>query len=206
MNVIEANIDKATSAHGKPCVSCRKRKVKCDRSRPCANCIRSKQLCTYENSDALKGDLQSPYSDGDLRERLAKLEAMMAAMLMRENSEGRSQEVDFPNALTSRPTAPSVATKTPPPPQPSLSHTLIGSYSSELVNTGASNCVVGQILFQDGYSAYYDSDFWPFLINEVGCPLRSLLKIHYLKYISVGRNELANASIDRRCETSILPA
>lgn len=27
---------------------------------------------------------------------------------------------------------------------------------------------VGQILFQEGMSAYFDSDFWPGLITEVG--------------------------------------
>lgn len=26
---------------------------------------------------------------------------------------------------------------------------------------------VGQIVFQEGYSAYFDADFWPGLVNEV---------------------------------------
>jgi hypothetical protein len=167
MNTIDAD-DAAVSPHGKPCISCRKRKIKCDRSRPCANCIRSKQLCTYENPDSPRSDFQSASSDHDLRERLAKLEGMMAAMLNRDQ-EAR-QEAIFPNALNSRPTTSSIQTATTTSTTTTAkpaSQTLIGTTSSEFSDAGSSRDVVGQILFQDGYSGYYDSDFWPFLIIEV---------------------------------------
>ncbi|EPE31846.1 Zn2/Cys6 DNA-binding protein [Glarea lozoyensis ATCC 20868] len=164
MNIIDAD-DTAVSPHGKPCISCRKRKIKCDRSRPCANCIRSKQLCTYENPDTPRGDFQSASSDHDLRERLAKLEGMMAAMLNRDQ-EVRSQEVIFPNALSSRPTTSSIQTATTTTATPP-SQILVGTNSSEFTDVVSPRDVVGQILFQDGYSGYYDSDFWPFLIIEI---------------------------------------
>jgi hypothetical protein len=167
MNAIACD-DTAMSSHDKPCFSCRKRKIKCDRSRPCANCARSKQLCTYKNLDAVKGEFLASSSDVDLRVRLAKLEAMMAAMLTRENHvEGRSRSQEeeggsFSDTLNSRPTISPLATTTPPP-----SQALIGTSFCESSTPGPSKNPVGQILFQDGYSAYYDSDFWPFLINEV---------------------------------------
>jgi hypothetical protein len=171
MNAIE--VDGTTmSSHDKPCISCRKRKIKCDRSRPCANCTRSKQLCTYENSDAVKGEFLASSSDGDLRERLARLEAMMAAMLTKDSVEGRSQEGINQSALKSRPTITPIPTTTPP-----QSQSLIGNSSGDLPNLVSSRNVVGQILFQDGYSAYYDSDFWPFLINEVSHQL--LIIVNY---------------------------
>lgn len=135
-------------SHDKPCASCRKRKIKCDKTRPCSNCSRSKQLCTYESNDASNGG-QSEYrtgdldADGNVRERLARLEAFMASVLARGGG------VEGGSHASSSSTPNQVRDFTPP-----------------LVNSGICG-PVGQIVFQEGYSAYFDSDFWPGLINEV---------------------------------------
>lgn len=162
-----------SSAHSRPCVGCRKRKVKCDKTRPCANCSRSKQLCTYDTIDAGPSNAASSYdtvnaTDGDIRARLARLEELMAKLMVGEGALGsagrganfspepsnRSQSYHANGAgsvLTSSSThnpSPLPASNSPPP-------------------FGQTRPVIGQILFKDGFSSYYTSEFWPGLINEV---------------------------------------
>jgi len=159
--------DSVASAHGRPCVSCRKRKVKCDKMRPCSNCTKSKQLCTYEsheNNPVLQDDNRGSIAqtDGDVRERLARLEALMAKMMVRDSASAShamagegSEHTD--DALRSR----SQSQHLPSTPSAIIEHP---------------HAPVGQIVFQEGYSAYYDSDFWPGLISEVQyCPSSLLL-------------------------------
>lgn len=153
------NSDGDPSAHGKPCVACRKRKVKCNKTRPCSNCSRSKQLCTYEGNDVgpvLQSNTYSriPESNGDVSERLAKLEALMATMLVRD-SESTGHQTSAESLEDSR------SRRRPSPlPQRVQPHIAL---SIDRTRTAP----VGQIVFQEGYAAYFDSDFWPGLIAEV---------------------------------------
>ncbi|CZT44904.1 uncharacterized protein RSE6_05156 [Rhynchosporium secalis] len=65
-------------------------------------------------------------------------------------------------------------TATPSGPQPHQTST--SSYlptSSAFDNRALTNAPVGQIVFQDGYSAYFNSEFWPAFLTEVE-DLRSL--------------------------------
>ena len=167
MNSIETD-DQGASIHAKPCVICRKRKVKCDRTQPCSNCIRTKQTCTYESPDG-RGDhgiadsttLQS--SDNALRERLVRLEKLMATRMVAENATGRSSQTspEIANPAHSRSARPSIS---PTPPN-------IPLRSSEphisLSQVATSDISSGQLVFQEGYSAYFDPDFWPSVISEV---------------------------------------
>jgi hypothetical protein len=158
--------DVATSAHGRPCVSCRKRKVRCDKTRPCSNCSKAKQLCTYESNEhnsITQSDNRTAIAqtDGDLRERLARLEALMAKMMVRDSasaspSASGDRLEDTDHALTRQ--SPSQLPPTTPPAIIEHPH-----------------APVGQILFQEGLSAYFDSDFWPGLVSEV--PIHSLPRI-----------------------------
>lgn len=142
----------AEAAPLKPCFWCRKRKVKCDRLRPCANCSRSKQLCTYEGDDANEGDLRedanNSMGDGDLRERLARLEKMMAAMMAGEKEaqpaariglNDTSQTLNGPTAFPTQKQQPPSSTTSP----------------------------VGLTVYQEGEGVYFASDFWLGCISEV---------------------------------------
>jgi hypothetical protein len=170
MSPFEADGEGIASGHDRPCVSCRKRKVKCDRTRPCSNCSRSKQLCTYESSNAgttsprVGSQTGTQMTDGDIRERLARLEALMAKMMVGDSagetatsspkhSGGSLYEGDH-----TRKSNFSSTTRTLPQ--------QIQPIRSQSIN-GSANLPVGQILFQNGYSAYFDSEFWPELIIEV---------------------------------------
>lgn len=193
MNSQEGDGEGSAASHGRPCHGCRKRKVRCDKTRPCSNCVRSKQLCTYESSDSTVGlsrevNNVSMSTDAELRERLARLEKLMESMLVGETTPGRrgrlgtsSPEIANQSLRSSTTTTPNLTSSSSAGPhlyQPNI--TAAFPSNEGLFNQQSSEFVapVGQILFQDGYSAYFDSDFWPGLITEV-CPSTPYLDITY---------------------------
>lgn len=156
----------------KPCISCRKRKVKCSKTRPCSNCSRTKQLCLYDGDEPEPGAARQSIeknlsSDEEVRERLARLEKLMETMIMRESRE---------TAITSSPNIPSGASvaavkdtlshvtyqSSLPPNSPSQS-----SYAKVNPHIERQSAIVGQILFQEHYSGYFDSDFWAGMVSGV---------------------------------------
>ncbi|KAK0106862.1 hypothetical protein ONS95_003584 [Cadophora gregata] len=162
----------AASQHGRPCHGCRKRKVRCDKMRPCSNCVRSKQLCTYESSDSALGSSRdvnnaAMSTDAELRERLERLEALMKSMMVGETTPGRlgTSSPEFSNPSLRGSTTPTLTAPGTQQYQTGISAVFSGVERSP--NQNESGAPVGQILFQDGYSAYFDSDFWPGLITEV---------------------------------------
>ena len=88
MASLEAGIETDALALAKPCIACRKRKVKCSKTRPCSNCARAKQLCNYDGDEAGPDTARQSIegsADGEVRERLARLEKLMEMMMIREN-------------------------------------------------------------------------------------------------------------------------
>lgn len=170
MASLEAGDEFNAPALAKPCIACRKRKVKCSKTRPCSNCARAKQHCLYDGDEAgpdiVKQSIEG-YGDGEVRERLARLEKLMEVMMGGE-SRGvptrRSPEI---------PGAPRVAAANDalshllhrPSASPSLSQS---SHTKTTPAIETSSAPVGQILFKELHSAYSDSDFWAGLVAEVG--------------------------------------
>lgn len=154
--------DSGATANSKPCLGCRQRKVKCDKTRPCSNCARSEQLCTYETTGASNTFATTPQTVGNVHERLAKLEALMATLLVRDgipNAPSTLQSVVAHDDDSTGRIIPTVSTSLPPVKLDIRDHT---------ETTRKTNAPVGQILFQDGHSSYFDADFWGGLITEVG--------------------------------------
>jgi hypothetical protein len=159
----------------KPCVACRRRKIKCDKlTRPCSNCARSKQLCMYDGDEppaepvrqSIEGTLST---DIDVRDRLARLERLMVMV-------GESAGVVSKTGAGARPglavakdtlSEPSGVTRLSPnsssPPQ--SFHANTDPITTPVLE--ATSAPVGQILFQELHAAYFDSDFWAGLITEV---------------------------------------
>ncbi|KAF8855925.1 hypothetical protein BDZ45DRAFT_625738 [Acephala macrosclerotiorum] len=168
MNSIEVDDPGAVSLHAKPCTICRRRKVRCDKLRPCSNCVRNKQVCTYETSDSRndgsRPEANSPQpGDNDLRERLARLEHLMATMMVSREENATSTSRGSPEAADQPPLNNSARKSSSPNPQGLPAHSHRPS-TSRVVNT---DVPTGQIVFQEGYSGYYDLDFWPGLIFEI---------------------------------------
>ena len=148
MSALEGDGEGSASVHGKPCLGCRRRKIKCDKNRPCSNCSRSKQLCTYENPDAgtslgIDSHAGMP-TDSSILERLTRLEGLMATMLV------RGDPVTIPAVLRSE----------------SMTQVSRSQVPSSLPLAGMGS-PVGQQIFQEGFSGYFDSEFWPGMITEV---------------------------------------
>ncbi|KUJ12210.1 uncharacterized protein LY89DRAFT_688662 [Mollisia scopiformis] len=157
MNSLEHDDTGASSTQAKPCTTCRRRKVKCDKVRPaCSNCARTKQVCIYDTSDGRNEGSSSLSSDNELRERLARLEQLMATMMMSDNVTSRGSP-EVPNQPLSQ-SAVSLTSSNPPPPtqQPNTPVQLLKG-----------DIPTGHIVFQEGFSGYYEPDFWPTLIAEV---------------------------------------
>lgn len=162
------------SSHSKPCVSCRKRKVKCDKARPCSNCHRLKQLCTYDTGDSLATaqEMNPSVGNDDIRERVARLEALMATMMSRESNHSS------PSSAHSQVENGQPYSGNPQTRLPNTSVKFVGGTptGAEVGGAHGSNCTcgnaakhypVGLKIFQEGSSRYFDSDFWPGLVSEV---------------------------------------
>jgi Fungal Zn(2)-Cys(6) binuclear cluster domain len=150
--------EESESSQTKPCLTCRRRKIKCDKVRPCSNCMRSRQLCTYENlgvgSNASSEVHRGIASDANILERLVKLESVVATLL--RSNEERPGRGGVPNSEQ----LPDGSFSLGPPGLPQREDSLVN-------DTGYP---VGQQIYQEGYSAYFDSHFWPGLITEVHSP------------------------------------
>jgi hypothetical protein len=159
----------------KPCVACRRRKIKCDKlTRPCSNCARSKQLCMYDGDEppaetvrqGIEGTLST---DIDVRDRLARLERLMERVMVGESAGVVSRTGARPGLAVAKDTlseASGVTRVSPnsPSPPPSF-HANIDPITTPVLE--ATSAPVGQILFQELHAAYFDSDFWAGLITEV---------------------------------------
>lgn len=148
----------AVSLPLKPCSGCRRRKVRCDKLRPCTNCSRSRQKCSYDGNDSIISDTgdaaEDALGDSDLRDRLTKLEEMMAVM-MREKEKESSRG---PNTLNGKPNYdPTTSTQNQRP-----------SLTSNASSSWTKGSPVGQIVYQEGEGAYFRNDFWLSLVPEVG--------------------------------------
>ena len=172
MESLDTSSDIQASTLAKPCIACRKRKVKCSKTRPCANCARSRQLCLYDGdepeSDITRPSIEgSSSTDGEVRERLARLEKLMELMMVKESGggsepgSGAAVAKDALSRFTHRASSSSSQSHSP--------HQNIPPQSE------ASRAPVGQILFKELHSAYFDSDFWAGLITEVSASPTSLL-------------------------------
>jgi hypothetical protein len=169
MASLVAGIDIDALPLAKPCIACRKRKVKCSKTRPCSNCARAKQLCNYDGDepgpDTARQSIEGS-ADGEVRERLARLEKLMEMMMIRENggvATRRSPEISAAGSVAAAKDSLSRLTH-----KPSLSPSLSQpSHQNTVPAVGASDAPPGQILFQDLHSAYFDSDFWAGLVTEV---------------------------------------
>jgi len=68
-----------TGANPRSCVTCRKRKVKCDKKQPCTNCAKAHTECVFPFPGRAPRKPRKP-QDGELAERIRRLESMVQTM------------------------------------------------------------------------------------------------------------------------------
>jgi hypothetical protein len=140
--------------NSRSCVTCRKRKVKCDKKQPCSNCTRAKIECIFPGPGRAPRKSRKP-PDGELMDRLKRLEGVVLSLNAQveeheqENAErekrenGTSEQSCQGDQRESRPV---VATDN----------------SVQGLETRFGRLVVDQ-----GRSRYINNSFWASLNNEV---------------------------------------
>ena len=69
----------ALGLNPRSCVTCRRRKVKCDKKQPCSNCARAKIECIFPGPGRAPRKSRKP-ADGELMERLRRLEGVVQSL------------------------------------------------------------------------------------------------------------------------------
>ncbi|KAF2186646.1 hypothetical protein K469DRAFT_706628 [Zopfia rhizophila CBS 207.26] len=133
------------------CVTCRKRKVKCDKKHPCSNCARAKIECVFPGPGRAPRKSRKPL-DGELMERLRRLEGVVQslnAQVEEEQTNGGEEKSRQGSAVGGCPNgreSPSVA----------VDNSVEGLESR-----------FGRLVVDQGRSRYINNSFWASLNNEV---------------------------------------
>jgi hypothetical protein len=146
----------SSSPNPRSCVTCRKRKVKCDKKQPCSNCARAKIECIFPGPGRAPRKSRKP-PDGELMDRLRRLEGVVQTL----NAQVEEHEQEA--AERER--------------RPSSGECPYGGGGSASSNRSASVAVdssvdglesrFGRLVVDQGRSRYVNNSFWASLNNEV---------------------------------------
>lgn len=139
------------------CITCRRRKVKCDKKQPCSNCARAKIECVFPGPGRMPRKSRK-LPDAELLERLRRLEGVVQSLNAQvEEHEQEAAERERDN--NSR--------------QGSLSGNCFSSSSRDSPSVVVDNSVeglesrFGRLVVEKGRSRYINNSFWASLNNEV---------------------------------------
>lgn len=136
------------------CVTCRRRKVKCDKNNPCSHCVRAKIDCVYPGPGRAPRKSRKP-PDAELLERLRRLEGVVSSL----NAQVEEHEQEAVDRDKER-----------------RSSTSDQGCSRHSPSVAADNSVdgletrFGRLVVEKGRSRYINSSFWASLNNEVRGP------------------------------------
>ena len=75
------------------CLECRRRRIKCDRSKPCLNCVDSVRKCAYLDPTSLNGGERSRLTQ--IKEKTASLHHMLESDLARTRPNARQDDDEY---------------------------------------------------------------------------------------------------------------
>ena len=148
------------------CVTCRRRKVKCDKKQPCSNCARAKIECIFPGPGRAPRKSRKP-ADGELMERLRRLEGVVQS-LNAQVEEHEQQDAEREKAAGACPSTNDAGGGGGggdggcPNGTDKESANVIVDNSVEGLETRFGRLVVDQ-----GRSRYINNSFWASLNNEV---------------------------------------
>ncbi|OCL12680.1 hypothetical protein AOQ84DRAFT_333872 [Glonium stellatum] len=142
----------------KPCTTCRRRKVRCDKVSPCSNCLRANTTCEFESSNEVAVyQVRSPEDERVLQEQLARLERMIEGIanisVTVEKQKEQSPKSDVEESKHQRP----------------------GVRISAGLSAEPSINPAGSQIFEPGTSTYIERSFWTSMFEDSHEP-RYLLK------------------------------
>lgn len=132
------------------CVTCRKRKVRCDKRDPCSNCVKANIDCVFPPPGRAPRKPRRP-QDAELLKRLRRLESVVDSLGAQVDDEGSSHAADH---------------------NPDRSNTIEGANLDDLSPTGPTRRTsleygLGRLLIKEGRSRYVSNDFWLSLGEEI---------------------------------------
>ncbi|KAJ4984736.1 fungal specific transcription factor domain-containing protein [Stagonosporopsis vannaccii] len=156
-----------TSPNGGPfvpnprsCITCRRRKVKCDKKQPCSNCARAKIECIFPGPGRAPRKSRKP-PDAELLERLRRLEGVVQnlnAQVEEHEQEAAERERDNNNGSRQGSVSENCFANTTSKHNPSVA---VDNSVEGLENR------FGRLVVEKGRSRYINNSFWASLNNEV---------------------------------------
>ncbi|KAF2151828.1 hypothetical protein K461DRAFT_279343 [Myriangium duriaei CBS 260.36] len=159
------------------CVTCRRRKVKCDKLHPCSNCARAHIECIFPNPGRAprKPRKHVESRDSELLARLRRLEGVVKTLgveVPAGDAGNDKHHATRPSIESPSATSPSNEHPHHAAPRKSLDHSTPSSTNSfdgaghHHANGGLENRF-GRLVVSEGRSRYVNTSFWASLSNEV---------------------------------------
>lgn len=151
------------------CLTCAKRKVKCDRVQPCANCQKHKITCEYRDAAPKGRKRKAPASTEEKDARLEKYEGLLRGMGVDPTSVNSSEQQDnypTPRSLDLSASLVPPATKRP----------------AAAVKKEDDEHIPGRLVVHRGKTRYVEGNFWTSVTADVSLlreevPLRLTLSL-----------------------------
>lgn len=152
----------STAPNPRSCITCRRRKVKCDKKQPCSNCARARIECVFPGPGRAPRKSRRP-PDAELLDRLRRLEGVVQNLnaqveeheqeaAERERGSGSRQGSTSENHFSGA----SDPYRTKDSPSVSVDNSVEGLESR-----------FGRLVVDKGRSRYINNSFWASLNNEV---------------------------------------
>ncbi|KAF1916640.1 fungal-specific transcription factor domain-containing protein [Ampelomyces quisqualis] len=138
--------------NARSCITCRRRKVKCNKKHPCSNCARAHSECVFPGPGRKPRTSRKPH-DAELLDRLRRLEGVVAGL----NAQVEEHELE---AAAREKQAPAEASC------PYADTTGRASVAVDESVAGLENRF-GRLVVEKGRSRYVNNSFWASLNNEV---------------------------------------
>ncbi|OAL04622.1 hypothetical protein IQ06DRAFT_290674 [Phaeosphaeriaceae sp. SRC1lsM3a] len=153
----------APTPNPRSCVTCRRRKVKCDKKQPCSNCLRAKIECVFPGPGRAPRKSRKP-QDAELLDRLRRLEGVVSSLNAQvEEHEQEAVEREKANSAGDA-NCPYANGRTNPNDASVAVDDSVEGLESRF----------GRLVVEKGRSRYINNSFWASLNNEVE-DLKSIL-------------------------------
>jgi hypothetical protein len=88
-----AHAPREKEIHGRSCLVCQKRKVRCNRDHPCANCVKGCMVCIYPANTKRRPRGLGKKKGDEMRRRVARLEGLLETLGGRVEVSGEKRHV-----------------------------------------------------------------------------------------------------------------
>lgn len=160
----------SSGLNARSCITCRKRKVKCDKRHPCSNCNRAAIECIFPGPGRAPRRSRKP-PDTELLARLRRLEGVVQSLGkgIDEEADTTSEPVEVPKAEFEplNPNGPENLSMKDV--KPAKNCGVAGLYEPNRANgeMGGLNKEFGRLKVENGKSRYVSNKFWNSLSEEV---------------------------------------